>query len=208
MNKVSYLAIAIALLVTPSIMFASSDSWSFGASNAGSSHQGSGMGAGKVSMQDMHVMRECAASTSSGMMDDECTKGNHIKDAILTKRDAGTSPMMMGSGMEHDGKGLMLAIGALSPADREILMKMVRDYLLSKGIDPVKYAEMREEIKDMRKDTHDEIKDMRKSGRDEIKDMRKSGRDSIKIKREEMVQKIKNIKAQTTSYDLKTNVKM
>ena len=101
-------------------------------------------------------------------------------------------------------------------------MKMVKDYLLSKGIDPVKYAEMRDEIKDTRdeiKDTRDEIKDMRKSGRDEIKDMRKSGRDEIKdmrksgrdatkIKREEMVQRIKNVKAQTASYDLKTNVKM
>ena len=90
-------------------------------------------------------------------------------------------------------------------------MKMVKDYLLSKGIDPVKYAEMRDEIKDTRdeiKDTRDEIKDMRKSGRDEIKDMRKSGRDATKIKREEMVQRIKNVKAQTASYDLKTNVKM
>ena len=57
MNKISYLAIAI-VLVTPSILFASSDSWSFGASNAGSSQQASGMGAGKVAMQDMHVMRE------------------------------------------------------------------------------------------------------------------------------------------------------
>ena len=83
-------------------------------------------------------------------------------------------------------------------------MKMVKDYLLSKGIDPVKYAEMRDEIKD----TRDEIKDMRKSGRDEIKDVRKSGRDATKIKREEMVQRIKNVKAQTASYDLKTNVKM
>ena len=72
-------------------------------------------------------------------------------------------------------------------------MKMVKDYLLSKGIDPVKYAEMRDEIKDTR---------------DEIKDMRKSGRDATKIKREEMVQRIKNVKAQTASYDLKTNVKM
>ena len=108
MNKISYLAIAI-VLVTPSILFASSDSWSFGASNAGSPQQGGGMGAGKVAMQDMHVMQECAGSTSSGMTDNECTKGNHIKEAILTKRDAGSSPMM-GSGMEHNGKGLMLAI--------------------------------------------------------------------------------------------------
>ena len=71
MNKVSYVAMAFALVV-PGMMFASSDSFSFGASNSSSSHQGGGMGAGKVSMQDMHMMKECGASTSaSGTVSDQ-----------------------------------------------------------------------------------------------------------------------------------------
>lgn len=77
----------------------------------------------------------------------------------------------------------MLAIGALSPADRATLVKMIQDYLVSKGIDPAKYAEKREEMKDIRKETHQEIKDIRQTGRD-----------AAKIKREEMKAKIETLR--------------
>ena len=182
MNKVSYVAMAFAL-VLPGMMFASSDSFSFGASNAGSSHQGGGMGAGKVSMQDMHMMREGSGSRmGSGHMD---------RDDM---HDMGTgsrmgSGSMMGSGMERDGKGLMLAIGALSPTDRQALMKLIRDYLVSKGIDLTKYAEKRDEMKDMKKDMHDEVKEMKKATREEIQK-----------KRDQMKDEMSKMKA---SYDLK-----
>ena len=96
MNKVLYVAIAFALVV-PGMMFASSDSFSFGASNAGSSQQGGSMGAGKVSMQDMHMMRECMSGTGNDMNDRECADGKHIKEANLTKRTMG-SGAVMGSG--------------------------------------------------------------------------------------------------------------
>jgi hypothetical protein len=45
-----------------------------------------------------------------------------------------------------------MAIGALSPADRATLVKMIKDYLLSKGVDPAKYTEKRDEIKEIRKE--------------------------------------------------------
>jgi hypothetical protein len=92
-------------------------------------------------------------------------------------------PMGSGAMMERETKGLMLAIGALSPADRATLVKMIRDYLVSKGIDPAKYADMR-----------DEIKEVRKEGRDEMKDMKKKNHEEIKEKRDEMRSKIKEMK--------------
>ena len=172
-------------LVVPGMMFASSDSFSFGASNSSSSHQGGAMGAGKVSMQDMHVMREGSGSMmGSGHMDNDDMHHPSRDGSGSTMPRPPKPPMgsgaMMGSGMNRDGKGLMLAIGALSPADREALVKIIKDYLLSKGIDPVKYAEMRDEIKDMRGDT-----------REEIKDIRQTTRDVTKVKRDEMMTKIK-----------------
>jgi hypothetical protein len=87
-----------------------------------------------------------------------------------------------GSMTERETKGLMLAIGALSPADRATLVKMIRDYLVSKGVDPAKYAEKREEIKEVRKEGHGEIKDMRKKNKEEMKDKR----DALKAKIKEM----------------------
>lgn len=89
-----------------------------------------------------------------------------------------------GTNLEKDTKGLMLAIGALSPADRETLVKMIKDYLVSKGIDPAKYAEKRDEIKEVRKDTREAVKEMRDANRDEIKQ-----------KRDEMKAKIRDLRS-------------
>ena len=193
MNKVSYVAMAFALVV-PGMMFASSDSFSFGASNSSSSHQGGGMGAGKVSMQDMHMMREGSGSMmGSGHMDSDDMHHPSRDGSGSTMPRPPKPPMgsgaMMGSGMERDGKGLMLAIGALSPTDRQALMKMIRDYLVSKGIDLTKYAEKRDEMKDMKKDMHEEVKEMKKATREEIQK-----------KRDQMKDEMSKLKA---SYDLK-----
>ena len=103
-------------------------------------------------------------------------------------------PMGTGAMMERELKGLHLAIGQLSPADREALVKMIKDYLVSKGIDPAKYAEKREEIKDAKKEMKDKIKDMRKEGREKMKDMRKATREEIQKKRDEMQAKIKEMR--------------
>ena len=74
-------------------------------------------------------------------------------------------------------------MGQLSVADRAALVKMIKDYLLSKGIDPAKYAEKRDEIKEIRKDT-----------REDVKEMRKKAMEAAKAKREEMREKIKEIR--------------
>ncbi len=90
----------------------------------------------------------------------------------------------MGSGTtENPGKGLMLAIGQLSTTDREALMKTIREYLASKGIDMAKYVEQREEIKEVKKET-----------RTEIKEIRNTTQDAARMKREEMRKKVIEIR--------------
>ena len=63
------------------------ESWSFGASNSGSSSVGTGMGSGKVSLQDFHfVIQNGKASVQLFLA---CCKGNHIPQAILSCRKTG-----------------------------------------------------------------------------------------------------------------------
>ncbi len=92
---------------------------------------------------------------------------------------------MMGSGnhMNHEMKGLHMAMKQLSVADHIALMKMIKEYLISKGVDPEKYAEMREEIKEIKKET-----------REDIKEVRKTAMDTAKTKRDEMRAKIKALR--------------
>jgi type VI secretion system secreted protein Hcp len=63
-------------------------SWSWGASNAGTMHTGGGGGAGKVSMQDFHFAMEINKATPKLIQ--ACASGQHIKKAIMTCRKAGT----------------------------------------------------------------------------------------------------------------------
>ena len=42
--------------------------------------------------------------------------------------------MGTGTDMEHQIKGIGMAIGKLTPTDREALIKMIREYLTAKGI--------------------------------------------------------------------------
>lgn len=62
-------------------------SWSFGASNAGSSALGGGAGTGKVSMQDFHFVIQ-NGSASPQLFLATC-KGNHIPQAVLSCRKSG-----------------------------------------------------------------------------------------------------------------------
>ncbi len=63
------------------------ESWSFGASNAGSASQGTGLGTGKVSMQDFHfVVKNGKASPQLFLA---TCKGNHIPQAVLSCRKTG-----------------------------------------------------------------------------------------------------------------------
>ncbi|MCW5553365.1 MAG: type VI secretion system tube protein Hcp [Verrucomicrobiae bacterium] len=63
-------------------------SWSWGESRAGLSHAGSGAGAGKVSMNDFHFTLKVNKATPKLML--ACATGQHIPEAILTCRRAGS----------------------------------------------------------------------------------------------------------------------
>ena len=63
------------------------DSWSFGASNAGSAGQGSGLGAGKASIQDFHFVIK--NGKASPQLFNQCCAGTHIPKAVLSCRKTG-----------------------------------------------------------------------------------------------------------------------
>ncbi len=63
------------------------ESWSWGEQNAGTGHGGGGHGAGKVVMQDLHVVSKFQKSSPKLML--MCATGEHIKKATLTIRRAG-----------------------------------------------------------------------------------------------------------------------
>jgi len=63
------------------------ESWSFGATNAGSAVQGTGQGTGKVSFQDFHFVVQNGKASPQLFL--ACAKGNHIPSAILSCRKAG-----------------------------------------------------------------------------------------------------------------------
>jgi len=63
------------------------ESWTFGASNSGSATAGTGLGTGKVSMQDFHFV--VTNSKASVQLFLATCKGNHIPQAILSCRATG-----------------------------------------------------------------------------------------------------------------------
>ena len=66
-------------------------SWSWGTSQSGTTHQGTGSGAGKVNVQDISVTKWVDASSAD--LFKACAKGMHIPKALLTVRKAGTNPL-------------------------------------------------------------------------------------------------------------------
>jgi type VI secretion system secreted protein Hcp len=63
------------------------DSFSWGASNAGSHNSGGGGGAGKVSMQDLHFTTGVNKASPNILL--ACASGQHIKKATLHVRKQG-----------------------------------------------------------------------------------------------------------------------
>ena len=61
--------------------------WSFGETNSGTSITGTGLGAGKVSMQDFHFTVDYGKASPNLFL--KCAIGEHIKKAVLTCRKAG-----------------------------------------------------------------------------------------------------------------------
>ena len=64
------------------------DSYSWGLANAGSFGSGGGGGAGKASFQDFHFTTKL--NRSSPLLMKACATGQHIKEATLTVRKAGS----------------------------------------------------------------------------------------------------------------------
>ena len=88
------------------------------------------------------------------------------------------------TGSEENFRGLSEGIGKLSPADREALTKIIRDFLLSKGITIEAKKEMKKEIKEIRDTAKKEIKDTREATKKEIEKKRDLLKESLKKKRE------------------------
>jgi type VI secretion system secreted protein Hcp len=63
------------------------ESWSMGANNSGSAGLGTGLGSGKVSMQDFHFVIANGKASAQLML--AVCKGNHIPQAILSCRKTG-----------------------------------------------------------------------------------------------------------------------
>ncbi|HEX8736626.1 MAG TPA: type VI secretion system tube protein Hcp [Pyrinomonadaceae bacterium] len=63
------------------------ESWSMGANNAGSAGLGTGLGTGKVSMQDFHFVMQNGKASAQIML--AVCKGNHIPQAVLSCRKTG-----------------------------------------------------------------------------------------------------------------------
>lgn len=66
-------------------------SWSWGMSNAGTSHMGGGGGAGKVNVQDLTFTKYVDKATPTLML--HCCNGKHIPEAKLVMRKAGEDPL-------------------------------------------------------------------------------------------------------------------
>ena len=65
--------------------------WTWGMSQSGTMHSGGGGGAGKVAVQDLNLTKPVDKSSPTLML--KCCKGEHIKEATLTVRKAGGTPL-------------------------------------------------------------------------------------------------------------------
>ena len=62
-------------------------SWGWGMTQTGTTHSASGGGAGKVDVQDLHVVKNIDAASPNLAL--SCAKGTHYDTAVLTMRKAG-----------------------------------------------------------------------------------------------------------------------
>jgi type VI secretion system secreted protein Hcp len=65
--------------------------WSWGLSNTGTFHQGSGGGAGKASFQDISITKYIDKASADLMLD--CANGKHLPKGVVTVRKAGENPL-------------------------------------------------------------------------------------------------------------------
>ena len=65
--------------------------WSWGASQSGTTHVGTGGGAGKVNVQDLSFTKYVDAASHALLL--ACCKGTHYDKAVLVVRKAGDDPL-------------------------------------------------------------------------------------------------------------------
>ncbi|HJT07484.1 MAG TPA: type VI secretion system tube protein Hcp [Stellaceae bacterium] len=65
--------------------------WSWGMSQSGTTHMGTGAGAGKVNVQDISFTKYVDKSSPNLMQ--YCCNGKHFPEALLTVRKAGENPL-------------------------------------------------------------------------------------------------------------------
>ncbi|SRR5713101_2499765 len=65
--------------------------WSWGVSQSGTAHLGSGAGAGKVNVQDLSFTKYVDAASTELLI--ACCNGKHFTEATLTVRKAGENPV-------------------------------------------------------------------------------------------------------------------
>jgi type VI secretion system secreted protein Hcp len=65
--------------------------WTWGLQQSGSRHTGGGGGSGKVNVQDLSFTKYVDKSSTDLML--FCCNGKHVKEATLTVRKAGESPL-------------------------------------------------------------------------------------------------------------------
>lgn len=66
-------------------------SWNWGVTQTGTTHAGTGGGAGKANFQDVTINKY--VDRSSPILLKHCATGIHIKEAVLTVRKAGGAPL-------------------------------------------------------------------------------------------------------------------
>jgi type VI secretion system secreted protein Hcp len=66
-------------------------SWSWGMSQTGTTHRGTGGGAGKVDVQDLSFTHYVDTASPNFIL--ACCNGKHFKEAVLTVRKAGEKPL-------------------------------------------------------------------------------------------------------------------
>lgn len=119
-----------------------------------------------------------ADTTSSGST--QATSTTVVSTGAMVQK----PPMGTGADMEKSMNGLHLAMGQLSQSDGEALMKMIREYLASKGIVMPAYQEVRE--------MHQEVRQMRQDAKEDMKQAREQFRESMKNKREALKLKVRD----------------
>jgi type VI secretion system secreted protein Hcp len=65
--------------------------WSWGLSNTGTFHQGSGGGAGKANFQDISITKYIDKASADLMLN--CANGKHLKKGTIVVRKAGENPL-------------------------------------------------------------------------------------------------------------------